>query len=140
MSPETPDTMLKTWMSRVWNQLDASAIDDLPAEDALAHGLGERPLKGPAEWHAFHASFVGAFSTIHVEVEDQVVGGDKVAARIKGTMVHKASGTPVTFTGVATARVANGKIQEAWNTVDFLPLLTALGIVPADAVARAFGS
>lgn len=48
MSPETADTILKTWMSRVWNQLDADAIEDLLAKDALAYGLGDRPLKGPA--------------------------------------------------------------------------------------------
>jgi len=140
MSTETADTILKTWMSRVWNQLDVDAIDGLLAEDALAHGLGDKPLKGPADWKTFHKNFVAAFSDIHVDVEDQVVGGDKVAARIKGTMRHRASGKPVTFTAVAIVRVANGKIKEGWNTLDFLPVLTALGIVPADAMARAFAS
>lgn len=140
MNTETPNTILRTWMSRVWNELDVGAIDDLLADDALAYGLGDQPLRGPADWRAFHANFVAAFSDIHVDVEDQVVGGDKVSARIKATMRHRASGTPVAFTAVATARVANGKIQEAWNTLDFLEALIALGIVPPDAMARAFAT
>jgi hypothetical protein len=138
MNAETADTIIKTWMSRVWNQLDAGAIDSLLAEDALAHGLGDRPLKGPAEFRAFHASFVAAFSDIHIDVEDQVVSSDKASARIKGTMRQRATGKLLTFTGASTVRVAHGKIQEGWNTVDFLPMLTALGIVPSDAMTQAF--
>jgi ketosteroid isomerase-like protein len=140
MKTETANTILRTWMSRVWNELDADAIDELLAEDAIAHGLGDQPLRGPADWRAFHTNFLAAFSDINVDVEDQVVDGDKVSARLKGTMRHRASGKPVTFTAAAMARVAEGKIQEAWNILDFLPALTALGIVPPDAMARALAT
>ena len=66
---ETPETIFKTRMSRVWNQRDVAAIDELLAEDAPVHGLGKEPLTGTAGFKEFHAAFLGAFSEIHIEVE-----------------------------------------------------------------------
>ena len=117
-----------------------NAIDELLAPNAVAHGLGPEPLKGTADWRRFHAGFTAAFQNINISVEDQVVSGEKVAARIAGSCVHKATGKPVTFTGMIIARVSGGQLQEGWNSVDFLPMLTTLGIVPQDALAKAFGA
>ena len=50
---ETPETIFKTWMSRVWNQLDVAAIDELMAPNAPVHGLGEEPLPGAAGFNVF---------------------------------------------------------------------------------------
>jgi hypothetical protein len=36
-------------------------------------------------------------------------------------------------------RVVNGRFVEAWNSADWLPALTSLGLVGEDAVARMFG-
>ena len=137
MGTETPETILKTWMSRVWNELDDSAIDELLAPEALVHGLGDVPMRGRAEWRQFHSAYVTAFSDIRVDVEDQVVSADKVAGRIVVTMSHRATRTPVTITGMVMCRVSGGQIVEGWNAVDFVPMLTALNIVPQDAMARA---
>jgi ketosteroid isomerase-like protein len=134
---ETPETIFKTWMERVWNQGDTEAIDEMLAANAPVHGLGEEPLPGAAGFRQFHAAFTAAFSDISIEVERQVVDGDHVAAHWTGTMVHKASGTKVPASGMAIATVRDGKIQEGWNSADFLPLLITLGIVQADAMERA---
>ena len=140
MANETAETILKTWMSRVWGQSDVKAIDELLAPSALAYGLGPDPLKGPADWKKFHAGFTGAFKDIKIRVEDQVVSGEKVAARIEGSCVHRATGKSVTFAGMIIARVSGGQIQEGWNTVDFLPMLTTLGAVPEGVLAKALGA
>lgn len=133
----TVETITKVWMDRVWNQLDADAIDELLTADAPVHGLGEAPIIGATGFRQFHAAFAGAFAEIRIRVADQVVQGDKVASRWAGTMVHRSTRTPVTAAGMVILRVANGQVVEAWNAADFLPMLTQLGLVPADAVERA---
>ncbi len=40
------------------------------------------------------------------------------------------SGKQLTFTGITTVRMANGKIVERWANVDELGLLQQLGVVP----------
>lgn len=134
---ETPATMTRTWMSRVWNQMESSAIDELLAADAPVHGLGETPLIGPAGFHEFHSAFAGAFADIQITVEDQVVEGDKVASRWSGTMTHRGTGTGVTAGGMVVLVVRDGMIREAWNAADFVPMLIELGFLPPDALDKA---
>ena len=138
MNRETAETIVPTWMERVWNQRDASALDDLLTEDSVSHGLGD-PMVGVEPWRQFHAVICGAFSEIHFVVEGQLVSGDQVASRIKGDMVHRATGTPVTMHAMLMGRVVNGRFVEAWNSADWLPALTTLGLVGEDAVARMLG-
>lgn len=137
MSTETPETIMYTWMRRVWNELDADAIDELLAVDALIHGLGEEPIVGSGGWRAFHTAFTAAFADIRISVEDQVVEGDRVAIRFTAEMVHRASGTTVGLQSMAFVQVRNGLIVKGWNLVDFLPMLATLGFVPSDALDRA---
>jgi len=139
MSPETPETIASTWMDRVWNQLDTDAIDELLTDDHVAYGIGD-PIEGKAGWHEFHAVFSGAFSGIHIGVTDQVVSGDKVAASWEGTMTHTATGTSVTMSGMVILRLEDGRIAEGWNSADFIPMLTAIGLLGEDAMGRALGA
>jgi hypothetical protein len=136
---ETPNTIFRTWISRVWNEGDASAIDEFLAADAPVHGLGEEPLPGAAGFKAFHAAFLAAFGDINIRVDRQVVSGEQVAGQWSGTMVHKASGTTVPAAGMAILTFRGGMIREGWNAADFLPLLITLGIVSPDAMAKALG-
>ena len=134
---ESAETIMHTWMSRVWNQLDVGAIDELLAAEAPVHGLGEAPLIGSAGFREFHAGFTGAFSDIQIVVEREVVVGENVAGQWSATMTHKASGTPVTAGGMVMFSFRDGQIREGWNAADFLPMLTQLGIVDEDAMERA---
>jgi predicted ester cyclase len=133
---ETSETIFKTWMTRVWNQRDASAIDELLAEDAPVHGLGPEPLIGPAGFKRFHGAFLAAFSDIHIEVERQVVDGDQMAGLWSATLSHRATGSTVAATGMVMATVRDGKMREGWNSADFLQMLIGLGIVQSDAMER----
>jgi len=137
---ESPTTIMGAWMERVWNQSDVSAIDELMAPDAPVHGLGETPLEGSEGFKQFHAAFNAAFSDFRIEVERQVVDGDCVAAHWTGTFVHRASGTRVPAAGMVIATIRDGRISEGWNSADFLPMLTMLGMVPGDAMEQALSS
>jgi len=136
MNQETFETPTETFMERVWNQLDTTVIDELIADEHVSYGVGD-PIEGKSGWHGFHATFTAAFSDIQVTVEDLVISGDKEASRWTGTMVHRASGTPVTLSGMIINHICNGQIVAGYNSVDFLPMLMTLNIMPGDAVEKA---
>ena len=136
MNQETFETPTETFMERVWNQLDTTAIDELIADEHVSYGVGD-PIEGKSGWHGFHATFTAAFSDIQVTVEDLVISGDKEASRWTGTMVHRASGTPVTLSGMIINHICNGQIVAGYNSVDFIPMLMTLNLMPGDAVEKA---
>jgi len=60
------------------------AIDEMFAEDGIAHGLaddGGEPLRGATGFKPFFRKFRNAFPDIEVVAEDIVTEGNKVAAR-----------------------------------------------------------
>lgn len=52
---------VRRWFQDVWNEGREQTIDDLSAEDELAHGLGPEPIVGPQGFkpvfHTFHNTF-----------------------------------------------------------------------------------
>ncbi len=136
---ETSDNtaLVRRWFEEVWNRGRAEAIDEMFAEEGIAHGLaGESgaELRGPADFRVFHRRFREAFPGIEVIVEDTVTEGDKVAARctVRGrhegdSLGFAATQQPVEFTGMTFARVRDGQIVEAWNNFDFMVMFQQLG-------------
>jgi hypothetical protein len=45
----------------------------------------------------------------------------------------------VTFEAMIMGRLEDGKFVEAWNSADWLPALTALGLVDGDAIGTMLG-
>jgi steroid delta-isomerase-like uncharacterized protein len=138
MANESVSVMHK-WFEEVWNKGNESAIDEMFAEDAVAHGLldenGEE-LRGPAGFKPFFRKFRDAFPDIRVTIEDCISEGDKAVARCRVRAVHTgaglgiaATGNPVEFTGMSIIRVHDGKIVEAWNNFDFMSLNQQLGMI-----------
>jgi steroid delta-isomerase-like uncharacterized protein len=131
--------LIHRWFEEVWNKGHADAVDEMFAEDGIAHGLSDdsgEPLRGPEAFKEFHARFRGAFPDIVVVVEDTICEGDKVAARcsVRGThsgdsLGFAATQNSVEFTGMAIVRVKDGQIVEAWNNFDFMALYKQLGAI-----------
>jgi steroid delta-isomerase-like uncharacterized protein len=142
---ETSDnaSLVRRWFEEVWNSGRADAIDELFAEEGVAHGLTDESgaeLRGPAHFRTFHSRFREAFPDIEVVVEDTVSEGDKVAARctVRGrhrgdSLGFKATDSPVDFTGMTFARIRDGKIVEAWNNFDFMSMFQQLNVLRLDA-------
>jgi hypothetical protein len=133
---ETPDAVVRAWFEQVWNRLDESAIERLLAPDAVAHGLGPAPLRGPAEFKPFFHLLKGALGSIRVDVERAVTQGDTCVAYCHVAARHAgdAFGAPATnravdFYGMTMARVVGGRIVEGWNAFDFLRMYQQLGWV-----------
>lgn len=131
--------LVRRWFEEVWNQGRAEAIEELLAEDGVLHGLADAtgaPVRGPAEFKAFHAQFREAFPDIVVTIEETIAEGDLVAVRclVRGkhrgdSLGFKATQAPVEFTGIAIVRVQDGKFVEAWNNFDFMTMNKQLGVI-----------
>ncbi len=129
--------LLHRWFEEVWNKGRTEAIDELFAEDGIAHGLADEtgaPLRGPASFKEFHRKFRGAFPDIYVTVEDTVAEGDRVAARCTVRARHTgddlgfaATKKPMEITGISIVRIKDGKIVEGWNNFDFMSMFRQLG-------------
>ena len=137
--------LVRRWFEEVWNKGRAEAIDEMFAEDGIAHGLADEtgaPLRGPAGFKPFFQRFREAFPDVEVSVDDAISEGDRVAARctVRGrhrgdTLGFAATHQPVEFTGMTFARVRDGKIVEAWNNFDFMAMFQQLGALRLDAAA-----
>src|ERR1044072_153317 len=131
---ETSDTvsLVRRWCGEVWNKGRAEPIDEMFAEEGVAHGLADEtgaPLRGPANFRAFHGKFRQPFPGIEVTVKDSISEGDKAAARctVRGrhegdSLGFAATKQPVEFTRMTFIRARDGKIVEAWKNLDFMSM------------------
>ena len=146
---EDNKAVMRRWFEEVWNNGREEAIDELFAEEGLAHGLADQPgesLRGASGFKPFYRKFREAFPEMEVIVEDLISEGDKVAARciVRGRHGGDALGFAATdrgveFTGIAITRISEGKIIEAWNNFDFMSMfqqLGALSLVAPEAAAQ----
>ena len=139
-SPEANNAIAEKFFNSVWNKGDFSVLDTLISPDADDHStVGGHPKteKGSASFRAIVSMFRGAMPDIKLTIDDEVYVGDKVVHRwtlngtdTGGVMGMPPSGKKLTFTGITTVRMADGKIVERWANVDELGLLQQLGVVP----------
>ena len=121
-------SLLFRWFQEVWNNSNETVIHELVADDAIAHGItDENKHKGPEGFKTFYESFRSKFSNIMVTVEDVISEDDFEAGRCKVKARHIESGKQVEFDGICMIRIKNGKIEEAWNSFDFLKMHDQLG-------------
>jgi len=132
----TPESVVREWFDRVWNNLDESAIDRLMSPDGIVHGLGPAPLRGPAQFKPFYQTLKSALGGIRVDIERVVVQGDTcavlchvVARHVGDSLGAPATDRPVDFYGMTMARVQNGKLVEGWNSFDFLTMYQQIGMI-----------
>jgi steroid delta-isomerase-like uncharacterized protein len=136
---EESRAMLHRWFEEVWNKGREEAIDEMLAEDAVAHGLvdenGEE-LRGPANFKPFQRRFRDAFPDIEVVIEDCICEDNRAAARCTVRARHTgdglgvaATGNDVDFDGLCIIHVRDGKIVEAWNNFDFTRLNQQIGVI-----------
>jgi predicted ester cyclase len=119
----------------VWSTGELDRLDELVAPNVVHHDpydpnadQGRDGMKRTIELNR------EAFPDMRLEVEDQIAEGDKVVTRWRGEMTNlgelggaKPSGNRVTISGITIDRFENGKIVEAWRSMDTLGLLRAIG-------------
>jgi predicted ester cyclase len=82
----------------------------------------------------FATEFHSAFPNAKFDIDDVIVEGEKVVVRYTFRGKHEGNycdiaptNKEVTATGIRFSRVADGKLQETWNYLDKLSILTQLG-------------
>jgi steroid delta-isomerase-like uncharacterized protein len=119
----------------VWSTGELDRLDDLVASDVVHHDPydpnGDQGLEGMKRTIELNRI---AFPDMRLVVEDQVAEGDKVVTRWRGEMTHLGelggappSGEHVTISGITIDRIEDGKIVEAWRSMDTLGLLRGIG-------------
>jgi len=137
MKSENAESLLSQWFRRVWNEEDASAIEELAAPDLQSHGL-VKTIVGAAVWKKeFYEPMRATFDSINVEIVEEVACGDRIIGRMVATSVPKATGQETKMHGVCWLRIADGKIAEAWDVWDFLGLLESMKLLPSECFGRA---
>ena len=112
-------------------------IDEFFATSYAYHNSSMPDVKDLSSVKEFNAVAYNAFPDIRFTIEDMVAEGDKVVYRYSARGAHKAefmsiapTGKQVTFTGIIITRIANGKFQEDWESMDGIYVLQQLGAVP----------
>jgi predicted ester cyclase len=133
----TPEEVARRWFKEVWDEGREDAIDRLMAPDGMAYGLGDGPLRGPAEFKPLFRMFREALGDLEITVERTVAEGDTVAVHCRVRARHTGNalggpptGRPVEFWGMTIVRVRDDQIIEGWNAFDFLSMYQQLGWVP----------
>lgn len=122
----------------VWSSGEVERLDDLVAPDVVHHDpYDPNAADGLEGLKRSIAANRAAFPDMRIEIEDQVAEGDKVVTRWVATMTHEgelggaaATGNRVTLAGTTIERFEDGKVVEAWRSMDTLGLLRQIGALP----------
>ena len=109
------------------NAHDTSTLPEIFAEDYIQHS-GRSP-SGLAGQIANFENLRKTWPDLQLHVEDRMFAGDKIVARNSFTATHTQpalghapTGRQVTIRTIDIWRVANGKLAEHWDIVDFAGL------------------
>ncbi len=136
--PDADAARIVHWFEWVWNRGEERVIPLLFHTDGLAWGIGDRPLRGPAEFLSFHRTFHRNFAPLTARVDQAFEADGMVTARASLTLTIGEQ--QVESAGIAVCRFVDGKMAEAWNAWDFLPIFLASGLLLTEDVQRVFGA
>ena len=136
-----PDTgpnkaLINRLFEEAYNQGKMDVIDEIVAPKFLHYMSVEVDIDSSEGYKELIGMFRTAFSDFNVAVEDMVVEGDMVTTRLTYTGTHKGNlrdisptGVEVTFTGICTFKISDGKIVEGRTEYDALGLMLQLGVI-----------
>jgi steroid delta-isomerase-like uncharacterized protein len=137
MSTEENKALARRVIEQMFNEGNLDVADELLALDYVDHDptLPE-DVHGPEGFKEYVGMYRSAFPDLHVQIEDQIAEGDRVATRWTGTGTHDGelagiapTGKRVTVPGMEIVRIANGKLVEGWEGYDSGTLMRQLGVM-----------
>lgn len=109
------------------NAHDTSTFGDIHTENYIQHS-GRSPNGLAAQIENFRAIFA-RMPDVQVRVEDRIIQGDKVVARMAFSATHSQplqgiapTGKRFTLRTIDIWRIENGKLAEHWDVVDYAGL------------------
>jgi steroid delta-isomerase-like uncharacterized protein len=136
MSTQENKTIYCRFLEEMWNERKYEIAEELFAENYAYHDPAAPGVPpGPACAKLLVSTYVEAFPDVRVTIDEMLAEGDLVATRwrIKGTHRGPLMGIPATgkvaeVSGLVVARIAGGKIAEAWTHWDSQGLMKQLGV------------
>lgn len=130
-----PKSLVRALYEVVWNGRSVEETRRFFTEDIVLHaGVGGNDLRGLAAYVEFAKNYLGAVPDYHIDVQDILHEGDRVAFRWTCTGTHKgvlfavpATGKRFTLTGMTIYRVRDGKFAEGWAERDLQSWRTQVG-------------
>jgi predicted ester cyclase len=139
-SAEANKELVRQYFDGFWVRRDYGVADRFLAKDVLFHDLVGSPLGLPAGSEGVKkiaGIFWKAAPDLKMTLDDLVAEGDKVTMRFTNFLTHTGdlAGLPPThrsteFVGIAIVRIAEGKIVEGWQVMDFVTAYQDLGVMP----------
>lgn len=125
--------ILSEWYRRVWLEGDLDAIDEYFAPSAGADGIMADGQVGAEDFRAFVPALRARVRDASFEIVRSIETEDWVWAQlsVRATAAHGTD--PIAVTGQVAARIAGGRIVEAYNAFDFIPFFEQAGLLPRDA-------
>jgi steroid delta-isomerase-like uncharacterized protein len=122
------------WFDEVWNKQREQAIDELRHAEGRAFGFPSADSVLTTEgFKEAYRQFNSAFTDIRVTVDEEIVDGDRIAARWTASGTHTgaglgipATGRRVTFSGASFMHLLDGKMVDGWNFFDFTKVIAQL--------------
>ena len=141
MTANENGAVVRRFIDEVFNRGDFSTAREVLAADYVHHdpataeqGSGIEGLQKMVDFYR------QAFPDFSVQLDDQIVAGDKVVERWTGRGTHRgalmgaaATGKTITATGISIHRLSGGKIAETWTIFDTATMLRQVGLVPGQA-------
>jgi steroid delta-isomerase-like uncharacterized protein len=140
---EANKALARRLVEEVWNQKRPERFRDYMA-DGYTRISPNGTMRGEQGMRQDYDMYTGAFPDAHIQIDDMICEGDRVAMRftVTGTQTGKlgeiaASGKRVTLECVGTVRIANGRVIEEHMAWDSLSLLRQIGAAPEMAARSA---
>lgn len=141
MSNDENKAVVRRFIEEVFGG-DFGAVDELVGEDFTPHSWGPIAPGREALKEAMTRVSAG-LSDGHMEIEDMIAEGDRVAVRLTSTATHTGtfmglppSGRTYSVPEIHIFRVRDGKVVEHWREMDTMALMRQLGALPEHGPGR----
>jgi steroid delta-isomerase-like uncharacterized protein len=126
----------REYMDVIWSQRNLDALHHYFTEDMLDYAAPPGQAPGLEGLRATMSMFFEAFPDWQTTIEDVIVEGDKLVARIAYTATHRgvffgipATGRRIDSGGTHIFRFEGGKMAEHWSHSDDLRMMQQLGVI-----------
>jgi steroid delta-isomerase-like uncharacterized protein len=135
---EANKALVRRQEEELFTQGNMNAADEIYAQGYVGHDPSNpEDIRGLQAAKQAAADYRQAFPDLRVTVEDLIVEGDKVVARLRFRGTHRGeldgiapTGRQVDCTGIVISRIEGGKIAEDWANFDDLGMMEQLGVLP----------
>jgi steroid delta-isomerase-like uncharacterized protein len=142
MSADRNRVTVRRFFEEMLSGHDLEVAGELFTEDFVDHDPDDPGgrLSGVAGAKEEVGLYIAAFPDMRVSVDDLIAEDDRVVVRatLRGTHAGAFAGIPatgkaVTVPAMQAFRLVDGRIAEAWLSIDRLGMLQQLGVMPAAA-------